>query len=452
MATTTYVPIATQNGTGTSTLTFNTISGSYTDLVLVANIKASGNTNLLLQFNGDTTSGLYSRTVLTGDGASATSSRDTAQNNITITANGIASTGYSTHIVNIMNYSNATYKTILARSSNSGFGTDAIVGLWRNTNAITSITISAGRNFDTTSTFTLYGIANADTGALATGGIITYDSTYYYHTFGSSGTFTPKQSLTADVLVVAGGGGGGSSAAAGGGGSGGIIYASSYSLSATGYSITVGAGGAGDSGNGNNSTAGGNSQFGSLTAAVGGGRGVGDDGRAAGNGGSGGGAGIGGGLNGGTGGTTTQGTGAGVTAYYGNNGGNGNGSGSGSSRRYNGGGGGGTGAVGANATGSDGGNGGNGISTYSSWSSATGTGLAGYYGGGGGGSSNGESNFGSPGKGGLGGGGLGGTTAAGFPAVINSGSGGGGGGIYSAVYKAGGAGGSGVVIIRYPKA
>ena len=262
MATTTYVPLATQNGTGTSTLTFNTISGSYTDLVLVANIKASGNTNLLMSFNGDTTSGLYSRTVLTGDGASATSNRDTAQNNITITANGIASTGYSTHIVNIMNYSNATYKTILARSSNSGFGTDAIVGLWRNTNAITSITISAGRNFDTTSTFTLYGIANADTGALATGGIITYDSTYYYHTFGSSGTFTPKQSLTADVLVVAGGGGGGSSAAAGGGGSGGIIYASSYSLSATGYSITVGAGGAGDSGNGNNSTAGGNSQFG----------------------------------------------------------------------------------------------------------------------------------------------------------------------------------------------
>ena len=156
MATTTYVPIATQNGTGTSTLTFNTISGSYTDLVLVANIKASGNTNLLMSFNGDTTSGLYSRTVLTGDGASATSNRDTAQNNITFTANGIASTGYSTHILHINNYSNTTtFKTVLARSSNAGFGTDAIVGLWRNTNAITSVTISAGKNFDTTSTFTL---------------------------------------------------------------------------------------------------------------------------------------------------------------------------------------------------------------------------------------------------------------------------------------------------------
>ena len=45
--------------------------------------------------------------------------------------------------------------------------------------------------------------------------------------------------------MVAGGGSGGSAQeAGGGGGGGGVVYALSYPLSATSYSITVGAGGA----------------------------------------------------------------------------------------------------------------------------------------------------------------------------------------------------------------
>ena len=62
-----------------------------------------------------------------------------------------------------MNYSNATtYKTVITRASNANNGVDAVVGLWRNTAAITSINVFLGTgNLDTGSTFTLYGIKAA---------------------------------------------------------------------------------------------------------------------------------------------------------------------------------------------------------------------------------------------------------------------------------------------------
>jgi hypothetical protein len=66
-----------------------------------------------------------------------------------------------------MNYSNATtYKTWLSRnnraSASNAPGTEALVGLWRSTSAITELVIGlTGGNFDTGSTFTLYGIKAA---------------------------------------------------------------------------------------------------------------------------------------------------------------------------------------------------------------------------------------------------------------------------------------------------
>jgi hypothetical protein len=65
-----------------------------------------------------------------------------------------------------MNYSNtSTYKTSISRSGNpASEGTDVIVGLWRNTAAISTIdivTLSGGTQFVAGSIFTLYGIAAA---------------------------------------------------------------------------------------------------------------------------------------------------------------------------------------------------------------------------------------------------------------------------------------------------
>ena len=162
----TYTPIATNTlGSAAASVTFSSISGSYTDLVLVCAIVSSTSADdVFLRYNSDTATN-YSVTTLSGNGTSAISDRLTSQTNLRITRNGYTSTTLPTsHIISIQNYSNATtYKTTLIRSNNSAIGTDAIVGLWRATPAaITTVLVSmASGNFSTGTTFSLYGIAAA---------------------------------------------------------------------------------------------------------------------------------------------------------------------------------------------------------------------------------------------------------------------------------------------------
>jgi hypothetical protein len=443
----TYVALKTETvvGSAAASVTFDLtgISG-YTDLVIVANCKntVGATYGLLLKYNGDTTAN-YSTTLLWGNGSSASSFRYTTSYNA-VFAGWAGSTNFSPYIINIQNYANTTtFKTTLSRSSDAGDRVATTVGLWRKTpEAITSINISfePSANIAVGSTFSLYGIANADQGsAKATGGIITEDSQYWYHTFGASGAFIPKQSLTCDILQIAGGGGGGFTRG-GAGGAGGLLLHSAQSLTATSYNVTVGAGGAaGTSGNGGTGV---NSQFASLTASAGGGGGasgsitfsVGQPG------GSGGGA-------CGSGSGAVQAGGAATPSGQGNVGGD-----SATTGLFGAGGGGAT-VAGANATSTTPGNGGNGSSAYSSWGIATGTGqnIAGtvWYAGGGGG---GRNSAGTGALAGNGGGGAGGATAdqVGFPGQANTG-GGGGGGANTTIGTNGGAGGSGIVIVRYAK-
>jgi hypothetical protein len=166
---TTYEPIATTTlNTATATVTFSTISGAYTDLILIASpVVVSGTPSLRIRFNSDSGSN-YSNTTLSGDGSVATSGMES---NITSAYAGVSqistTAGSSNSITHIMNYSNSTtYKTILERSNNSAEKVVASVSSWRNTNAITSIELAAGSsfpsvNFASGSTFTLYGIKAA---------------------------------------------------------------------------------------------------------------------------------------------------------------------------------------------------------------------------------------------------------------------------------------------------
>jgi hypothetical protein len=453
----TYIPIATQTiSSNTSSVTFSSIPQIYTDLVLVVNAFENSNAPVYLRANGLSTS-IYSNTWMRGDGTTATSSR---YNTAALGGSGLNLDNFSAQppfpsnfsgqaTYNIMNYSNATtFKTVMLRHGSSNW-TIANVGLIQTTSAITSLEIYP---FSTTwaagSTFSLYGIANAAIagGPKATGGdTVVTDGTYWYHAFRASGTFTPTVALTADVLSVAGGGGGGYTTAdfysAAGGGAGGLVTASSQSLTTTGYSVTVGGGGAGGTSSGVGlGTKGSNSQFASLTAAVGGGAGAGAGGSA------------GTALDGGSGGGSVQLNAAGVaTAGQGNNGGQGN---------QGGGGGGGAGAVGGSGSTPQGLGrpGGAGTNTYASWVNATGTGVSGFIAGGGGGGyttyylSSGDIVA----NGGSGGGGTGGADSSGTKAlatgagVRGTGSGGGGAGGYSSPgFSGSGAGGSGLVIVRY---
>ena len=160
--TATYDKIESQTlGSTQSTVTFTTIPQTYTDLVLIISpIITTGSKDVCVQFNGDTATN-YSNTILSGDGTSASSARLSGQVRIFLDYFAVVNTARSNRVVNIMNYSNSTTnKTVLSRANNAGAGVDAIVGLWRNTAAITSMVLNAqtGGTFDVGSTFTLYGI------------------------------------------------------------------------------------------------------------------------------------------------------------------------------------------------------------------------------------------------------------------------------------------------------
>jgi hypothetical protein len=428
------------NASAASVTFANIPQTGYTDLKIVMSVRtdfASTNDNIKLSFNGSTAS--FSARRLYGSGSAAAS--DTLTDNTSgIVCDGASATAstFSNAELYVPNYLGGTNKSYSADSVAETNATTTymylVAGLWSNTAAISSVTFTpqGGTNFVAGSTFSLYGIAAlGTTPAIAPkadgGNRIDNDGTYWYHTFTSSGTFTPQVGLTADVLVIAGGGGG----LSGGGGAGGLAYYSSQSVTTTSYACTIGGGG-GSYANGVDST------FQGLTAAVGGGRGGANSStNPASNGGSGGGS-MGltsspfGALAGGTG-TTGQGNNGG-SGFWGN--------------AYAGGGGGGAGAVGGNSSTSGtsvAGNGGNGVNTFSSWASATSTGLSGFYAGGGGGASNlaGQTG-GTAGSGGSGGGGAGTLSSAGGAATISTGGGGGGG------QSTGGAGGSGIIIVRYP--
>ena len=167
----TYDKIATTTLTSTqATVTFSSISGSYTDLVLVMSYRsdrASNQSYPNIRFNSDTGSN-YSNTFLYGDGTSAISSRNSNQTSLALyeaVGNTATASVFAPVIVNINNYSNTTTnKNILVRggSTISGGIVSTQVGLWRSTSAITTILIydgNSGTNIFSGSTFTLYGIA-----------------------------------------------------------------------------------------------------------------------------------------------------------------------------------------------------------------------------------------------------------------------------------------------------
>jgi len=287
---------------------------------------------------------------------------------------------------------------------------------------------------------------------VATGGTITTCGNDKIHTFTGPGTFTVCSvsccaSFNTVAYTVVAGGGSGSSAnnnnnGSGAGGAGGfregrtssiVSYSASplaaptgITVTATGFPITVGAGGAavgsgivtGNSGN--------NSVFSTITSAAGGRGGNGPGSCAVG--GTGGSGGGGASAAGGSGNTPP------VSPPQGQNGGAGFGV---SGPAYGGGGGGGAGAAGTTGTGPQAGPGGAGVSTSIPGGSID---LAG--GGGAGSYSSGSAGLGGPGGGGAGGNGTG-------TAVAGTANKGGGGGANNNPSGTSGAGGSGVVILRY---
>ena len=441
-----------------ASITFANIPQSgYTDLKVVI----SARTNRSLEVDGINvsfnTGGTYSGRRLYGTG-SGTGSDTTYAGMPFMTAATATANTFGNAEIYIPNYTSSTAKSFSidgvgetnATTTYMGLG----AGLWSGTAAITSIVIApeTGTAILAGSTFSLYGLAALGTtptiAPKASGGNrIDYDGTYWYHTFLSSGTFTPQIGLTCDTLVIAGGGSGGSTYDGGGGGAGGLRGLSAQDFTINAFTIIVGAGGTNGTnnvgGNGSNSSIIGGAL--SISATGGGGGGFvsqsGGNPQFAGLSGGSGGGGQGSSLSGSAGGAGNAGSYSPVEGYAGSAGTNN------APPNYGSGAGGGAGAVGGTATGTSGGVGGVGSSAYSSWGVATNTGelvsSTRFYAGGGGGAAFSAN----AGAGGSGGGGAG-STGQGSAGIVNTG-GGGGGSERNAGFVSGGAGGSGIVIIRY---
>jgi hypothetical protein len=172
-APTSYESIATVTvgGGGSATVSFTSIPATYTHLQVRAIVKNTGNNSesILFRFNSDTAAN-YSFHRLFGDGSSASAygeanttfagqassaNTQTPQNNM-----------YSGLIYDVLDYANTNkFKTARGLSGKDFNGEGNIFlfsGNWRNTAAITSLTIvPAADSFEQYSSFALYGIKGA---------------------------------------------------------------------------------------------------------------------------------------------------------------------------------------------------------------------------------------------------------------------------------------------------
>lgn len=168
----TYEPIATTTlGSGTSSVTFSSISSAYTDLRVIIFTTPTTNQYIspIMQFNG-VTSTTYSYLVLGTQGTAASSNNNNSQNGILVSPQSINGSSWalsnsSITIVDIFGYTNSSNKAVLSKGTvdtNGGGEIDLTVGLWRSTAAINSITINAqGSNYGSGTTMTIYGIKAA---------------------------------------------------------------------------------------------------------------------------------------------------------------------------------------------------------------------------------------------------------------------------------------------------
>jgi len=153
-----------------ASVTFSSL-GSYEHLQLRYSAKedATGNEGALgLRFNGDT-GGNYTYHRMQGSVSTVSATGGTSQNAIYLyycTTNGDNASVYGTTVLDILDYRNANKNTTVQCSNgNVGGGTspNRVVfesGLWDNTAAVTSITLTIGwgSNIVRGSEFTLYGL------------------------------------------------------------------------------------------------------------------------------------------------------------------------------------------------------------------------------------------------------------------------------------------------------
>lgn len=165
-----YESIATVSVTSNqSTITFSSIPSTFTHLQLRGIARNSsggsaGNDNILMRFNSDTGTN-YSFHYLFGNGSSASAGGAATQSIMLAgkpASGGDGSNIFGAFVTDILEYKNTNiYKTIRTLTGIDNNGSGSIFfssGNWRNTNAVTTITLTSDADFVQYSSFALYGI------------------------------------------------------------------------------------------------------------------------------------------------------------------------------------------------------------------------------------------------------------------------------------------------------
>lgn len=176
MPTPTYTLITSTTLTAdTASVTFSSIPGTYTDLIIRLSARGdNGGTsteNIKLTLNSDTATN-YSITALYATGTTPSSNRNSSQAvfdfDYGVDGSTATSNTFSSAEIYIPSYIVSQNKplgifSVAENNSATGNGITDAAGLWRNTAAITSISISPGTSakFKSTSSFFLYGIKNS---------------------------------------------------------------------------------------------------------------------------------------------------------------------------------------------------------------------------------------------------------------------------------------------------
>ena len=157
----------------TASVTFSSIPATYTDLVLKCSVRlsdVSATATVKVWFNSDTANN-YSLTFLRGSGSAVATNRTSSSPYFSTgqaDGNGATANTFTSAELYIPSYTvsqNKPFSSISAQEDNSSTAyIEARSGLWRNTAAMTSISlqpIDAGISFLSGSSFYLYGISNA---------------------------------------------------------------------------------------------------------------------------------------------------------------------------------------------------------------------------------------------------------------------------------------------------
>lgn len=162
----TYEKIAstTVSGTTTSQISFSSLPSTYTDLRVVLVTKGDQDQNSYIRFNSDTGTN-YSYTRINTNGVTAATFNSTNATAVLLQDSGTIEQ-FTLVTIDIMGYAGSTNKTFLSTNSGDTNNVDntlnRIVGLWRNTSAISSILLYQGAgNYVAGTTATVYGILKA---------------------------------------------------------------------------------------------------------------------------------------------------------------------------------------------------------------------------------------------------------------------------------------------------